>query len=253
MGSSASELYLDLLKRTLTGMVYEDPPVPVPWVSYLEYREETRVHGIDWPQHAHSMIGLARMNHLQACAEQVLADGIPGDWAEAGVWRGGACIFMRALLKVHAVTDRAVWVIDSFAGLPEADRAAEGFGTAAEQATLIVPVGQVRHNFALYGMLDDQVRFLEGWFRDSLPGAPVEKLAILRMDGDLHSSVTDTLVHLYPKLVPGGYCIVDDWQLPGARQAVLDYRAEHAITERLLPVPGSTYLGGSVSAYWRKE
>ena len=117
--STGAALYLDLLKRTLTGMVYEDPPVPVPWDPRHDFDEARRRVGVDWPSRAHTMIGVRRLDNIQYCAEQVLADDIPGDFLEAGVWRGGACIFMRAVLEAHGVRDRAVWVADSFLGLPQ--------------------------------------------------------------------------------------------------------------------------------------
>jgi hypothetical protein len=246
----AKNLYLDLLKHTLTGMVYEDPSLPVSWRPETAYDQESRVNGTDWPQTAPSMIGLARMHNVQSCVERVLADEIPGDLAEAGVWRGGTCILMRALLALYQVTDRRVWVIDSFDGFPP-QAVQEGFGHA-EQRALAVTRRQVQHNFELYGMLDAQVQFLEGYFADTLPTARVGPLAVLRMDGDLFSSTTDVLVNLYPKLSPGGYVIIDDWQLP-ARQATEAYRETHQISEPVLPVEGSLHGGQPVSAFWRKE
>ena len=242
-----AELYLDLLKRTLTGMVYEDPPVPgCHWVPHAEYREETRVAGHDWPQHAPCMIGTQRLDNVRDCVEQVLADGIPGDLAEAGVWRGGTTIWMRALLAVTGVKDRDVWVIDSFAGFPPDAAAREGWDTPLQRAYMPVPLEQARRNFALYGMLDDQVRFLPGFFQDSLPDAPVSQLAVLRLDGDLYKSQTDALTYLYPKLSPGGFVIIDDTHLPECSRAVRDYRQAHGISEPML-------AAGQYAGFWRKE
>ena len=68
------------------------------------------------------MIGEKRINNIQFCVEQAIRDGVPGDLIETGVWRGGAVIFMRAILKANSVTDRTVWVADSFEGLPRPDR-----------------------------------------------------------------------------------------------------------------------------------
>lgn len=244
---SARDLYLDLLKRTLTGIVYEDPPVPVPWSGLADglYRPDLRAAGVDWPQHAPCMIGLIRLAHVQQCVEQALADDVPGDLAEAGVWRGGTVIFLRALLAVHGVTDRSVWAIDSFAGLPGSEESG-AFGEP-ECAALGVPLPEVQENFRRYGMLDDQVKFLEGWFADSLPGAPVEKLAVLRLDGDLYQSQRDALAYLYPKLSPGGYVIIDDAHLAGCARAVREYRDAHGITS---PV---TWTEDKYSLSWRKS
>jgi hypothetical protein len=247
-----ASLYLDLLKRTLCGAVYEDPHILTDWDQDPEYSLDKRVNGLDWPQHAPTMIGLARLDHLQQCVETVLADNVPGDLLEAGVWRGGACILMRAILQACGVIDRHVWVADSFQGFPEDAFTVEGYGH--DQAHLAVTLGQVMHNFDLYGLLDDQVRFLPGWFGDTLASAPVGQLAVLRLDGDLHSSTTDALTYLYPKLSPGGFVIVDDWILPNCRKAVEEYRDRHGITEPVTPVPGSKRSElHDIAVFWRKR
>jgi Macrocin-O-methyltransferase (TylF) len=244
--SPAASLYLDLLGRTLTGMVYEDPPSPGQhWISHDEYREPTRHAGLDWPQRAPCMIGLERLGNVRDCVQQALADGVPGDLAECGAWRGGTTIWMRALLKLAGVTDRSVWVIDSFAGLPAETMTSEDWG-APLMAYLAVPLEEVKHNFSLYGMLDDQVKFLPGWFADTLPDAPVGRLAVLRLDGDLYESQLAVLTHLYPRLSPGGYVIIDDSHLGGCARAVREYRESHQVTD---PVQEA----GKYAIWWRKE
>ena len=100
-------------------------------------------------------------------------------------------------------------------------------------------------NFARYGLLDDRVVFLQGWFKDTLPSAPIEKLALLRLDGDMYESTLDALGNLYPKLSPGGYCIIDDFFLGPCRLAVEEYRAAHAIEAEMRVID-------TCSAYWRK-
>jgi O-methyltransferase len=63
-----------------------------------------------------------------------------------------------------------------------------------------------------YGLLDDRVRFLVGLFEKTFPAAPIETLALLRLDGDMYGSTSVALDALYyPKLAPGGYVIVDDY------------------------------------------
>jgi len=109
-----------------------------------------------------------------------------------------------------------------------------------------VPVEEVRRNFERFGLLDDRVRFLVGWFRDTLPNAPVERLALIRLDGDMYESTAVALESLYPKLSPGGFVIVDDYGVPGARAATDDFRAEHGIEE---PLELIDWAG----AFWRKS
>jgi hypothetical protein len=195
------------------------------------------------------MIGLRRLDNLQFCVEEVLSKNIPGDLIETGVWRGGATIFMRAILKAYGVKDRNVWVADSFEGLPapNPERFPQDAGDLHHIMKLAVSLDQVKANFERYGLLDDQVRFLKGWFRDTLPKAPIERLAILRLDGDMYESTMDALVNLYPKLSLGGCLIVDDYgAVPGCRQAVLDYRQLHGILDEIVQIDWT-------GVYWRRS
>lgn len=265
-------LYLDLMKRCLTRYGFDDNLTPVapipPWRKrlwpYVEraldshdwvvrrrvpFRPELREEGLDWPDRAETMIGLRRLDNLQHCIEQVVAHGVPGDLLEAGVWRGGAGIFMRAALAALCETDRLVWLADSFRGLPkpdprhEADRGDKHW----EQDALAVSLEEVKRNFSRYGLLDQQVRFLPGWFNETLPAAPVERLAVLRADGDMYGSTIDILNALYPKLSVGGFAIIDDYgAVPACKAAVEDYRSEHGITE---PIERIDWTG----AFWQRQ
>ena len=202
-----------------------------------------REDGLDWPLLAHTMIGRKRMENLRFCVEDVLANGVPGDFIETGVWRGGACIFMRGILAARGVTDRCVWVADSFAGLPPPN--AEKYPADSRDKLhscpeLAVPLETVKATFERYGLLDDKVRFLEGWFKDTLPSAPIEQLAVARLDGDMYESTIDALTNLYPKLSPGGYLIVDDYgAVRACRKAVSDYRAQHGIADPIKTIDSS--------------
>ena len=153
------------------------------------------------------------------------------------------------ILAAWGDIDRRVWVADSFQGLPTPDTEAfpadEGHDLSGV-ATLAVSAEQVQANFARYDLLDDQVQFLEGWFRDTLPTAPIEHLAVLRLDGDLYESTMDALDALYPKVSIGGYVIVDDygaWE--PCRKAVDDYRRAHGITDEIVKVDWT-------GVYWRR-
>src|SRR5262249_7945660 len=159
---------------------------------------------------------LKRLENLKFCVETAIRDGVPGDLIETGVWRGGACIFMRAILEAYGDKQRKVWVADSFAGLPKPNEAKYDADRGDKHHTfgdLAVPRETVEKNFEQYGLLDDQVRFLEGWFKDTLPSAPINSLAVMRLDGDMYESTIQALEALYPKLSPGGFVIIDDYFL----------------------------------------
>ncbi|WP_343996931.1 TylF/MycF family methyltransferase [Nocardioides dubius] len=277
--TAARDLYLDLIKRSLTGALAEDNDTVLGGarsrgtgsvlkraghtagslasrfnleIAYKRpYDAQRRENGLDWPSRAESMIGLRRMDNIQHCVETVIADDVPGDLIETGVWRGGACIFMRSILKAHGVTDRKVWVADSFEGLPKPNAAvyaADAGDTHHLWDGLAVGVQQVRHNFERYGLLDDQVEFLVGWFKDTLPVAPLDKLAVARLDGDMYESTIQAIEVLYPKLSSGGFLIIDDFgsHASQAGQAIHDYRAQHGITDEIIPID-------DFGAYWRKS
>ena len=213
------------------------------------YQPAVREQGHDWPSEADTMIGLKRLDNLHECIINVLRDGVPGDLIETGVWRGGATIFMRGALKAYGETSRTVWVADSFQGVarPNAEQYPADYGdTLWTYSELAVSLETVKANFTKYGLLDDQVKFLPGWFRDTLPGAPIHRLAVMRLDGDLYESTMDSLSLLYPKLAVGGYTIIDDYgSMPPCRRAVDEFRLAHGISEELQAVDFD-------AVYWRR-
>lgn len=267
--------YIQLLKKTLIDFnkinKYEYSPlhlVPPSWkirlLSVLDsllrtrnfalckrkYIEaEKRLNGYDWPIYADTMIGLKRLDNIEYCMRSILKEGIAGDFMETGVWRGGATILMRAILKEEAIEDRKVWLADSFEGLPKPNAKEYSWdrGNKLHELNLLnVSLDEVKENFKKYDLLDDQVCFLKGWFKDTLPTAPVKKLALLRLDGDLYESTILALEHLYPKLSKGGYLIVDDYNaFEYCQRAVDDYRAHHAITAPIVEIDGE-------AIYWQK-
>ena len=170
-----AELYLNLMERVLLGVIYEDPPIDQ-WSGGV-FNPGLRAKGRDWPAKAHTMIGFERLRNVRELMSHVISDQIPGDFVETGVWRGGACIYMRAILKVFGIVDRKIWVADSFEGLPAPDPQrypAQDQGDIHHTfKALTVSLEAVQENFRKYDLLDDQVRFLKGWFKDTLPSAPI--------------------------------------------------------------------------------
>ena len=270
------DLYLDLMKQTLSFGLWPEPPFPIDTFNYrrpifkklavslisrvlrskrlqlVEQRTfgpDQREEGMIWPVYAETMIGLKRLDNLRFCVETVIREHIEGDLIETGVWRGGACIFMRAVLAAHGIKDRKVYVADSFEGLPKPDPEefpADQGDRFHKHSYLAVSKEDVAYNFSKYGLLDDQVVFLKGWFKDTLPQAPIEKLSILRLDGDMYGSTMDALKNLYPKLLSGGFCIIDDYALPRCKSAVDDYRAKQKINSEMKQIDWT-------GRYWRKE
>ncbi|MGH9127857.1 MAG: TylF/MycF family methyltransferase [Acidimicrobiales bacterium] len=270
--ANAVDLYLELLKRCLTREAFPERYTSLPtkgWraqlarlprralaagglelVRLMPSDAQIRAEGRDWPAGAETMIGRRRLDNLHRCLVGALTEGVPGDFMETGVWRGGSVIFMRAALAARGDPTRCVWVADSFQGLPPPDTKAypaDAGDSLWEMPELAVGMEEVKANFARYGLLDERVRFLPGWFRDTLPTAPVDELAVLRLDGDLYESTMVALESLYPKLSVGGYLIVDDYgAMESCRSAVHDYRSAHRIEEPIVPVDWT-------GVYWRRE
>ncbi len=146
------------------------------------FSKEDRQVGKDWPAYAETMIGIKRLNNIQKCAEDIFKNNIEGDFIDTGVWRGGSTIFMKALMKVHGVNDKIVWVADSFQVLTKPNEkkyAADRGDKLFKYEELAIPLETVKYNFEKYGLLDDNVKFLKGWFKDTLPTAPIESLHCL--------------------------------------------------------------------------
>jgi hypothetical protein len=244
--SDLRKLYLDMVQRCVINVIYEDPNQDH-WSSH-EFHGQLRELGRDWPSEAHSMIGNLRMTNLRQIVEFVVQNGIPGDLIETGVWRGGACIMMRAVLKAYGVEDRRVWVADSFCGLPEPNPeiAADTGDKHHTFSELAVSLSAVQSNFAKYGLLDGQVQFLQGWFSETLPSAPIERLTVLRLDGDMYESTMDALTSLYDKVSEGGFIIVDDYGVvSGCQKAIHDFREQRQIAAPLQPIDG-------YGVFWQK-
>lgn len=219
-------------------------------ISKLKYvKKEERIEGLDWPAQAKTMIGLKRLNNIESCLRKIHRDKIPGDCIETGVWRGGAVIFMKAVLQELEMNDRNVWLADSFEGLPAPKKKfpLDQQSKLHQQRILKVSKKEVEQNFKLYDLLDDRIKFIEGWFEDSLPSAPIEKLSLLRLDGDLYESTIIALESLYPKLSVGGFVIIDDFNaFEFCKKAVLDYRMAHGIEEKIVKIDKE-------AVFWRKE
>jgi O-methyltransferase len=151
---------------------------------------------------SHTMIGRKRLDNVQLAIETILEENIPGDLIETGIWRGGTVIFMRGILAAYEIADRIVWAADSFEGVPPPTHPQDAnFDFSAKVFPfLAVSSEQVSELVARYDLLDGQVKFLKGWFKNTLKTAPIEKLAMLRLDGDLYESTMDALNPLYGKV-----------------------------------------------------
>lgn len=200
-------------------------------------------------EYSHTMVGRKRLDNITNCLDIIRKENIPGDLIETGAWRGGASILMKGYLTAHDMTNKKVWVADSFEGLPVPSRPEDiGYDFSIEKMPILaISLEEVQENFRRYNLLDEQVVFLKGWFCDTLPEATIEKIAILRLDGDLYESTMDAITALYDKVVPGGFIIVDDYNdFEPCRRAITEFRTERGITD---PIEIIDWTG----VFWRKS
>jgi O-methyltransferase len=248
--------YLDVLKLclcdlagTTTTSVARTQDGTVMSRELADEKLRLRAAGMDWPRHGLTMVGLRRLDDLQTCVESVVRDGVPGDVIEAGSWRGGASMFMRAALDSLGESERTVWVADSFQGFPQAEPPrGDGYDLSNDLAGcdfLAVPLVEVRANFARFG-LDRGVNFVQGFFQQTLPPLQDGSWSVVRIDGDTYDSVQVALRALYPGLSVGGHLVIDDYfSLDECREAVEDFRAECEISEPIEQIDWS-------SGRWRR-
>jgi hypothetical protein len=232
--------YLDLLKLTLcdlaggaTTSVGRDEQGHTFTRRVSGDELAIRAVGMDWPLDGLTMVGLARLNDLQRCVESVVADGVPGNLIETGVWRGGASILMRATLNSLG-DEREVWLADSFSGFAEVDKPDLSENADDQWMDYIaVSADTVRENLRRLGC-ERGVRFVEGYFADTLPALGSRPWALIRLDADSYDATKLALETLYPDLSEGGYVVVDDYgAIDGCRDAVEEFRAANGLREPL--------------------
>jgi hypothetical protein len=186
----------------------------------------------------YTMTSAERLWSLMNAVRYVVDEGLPGDFAECGVWRGGSIMAMAIQLKELGVTDRRIWLYDTFAGMtaPTEKDVEAGTGTSAADMLRTTEVGDGNNVWCVAGRADveanvrttgypmEQFTFVEGDVAVTLREQVPDTISLLRLDTDWYESTRIGLEVLFPRLVVGGVCILDDyghWQ--GARTAVDEY------------------------------
>lgn len=252
---SDHSLYFDMCKRLLTDSL-DDKTITKNNFNSLTNNEIKQVlkqkptkdcltGSVPPTNNSLTQIGLIRLENLQYCIEEILRNESTGDLIECGVWRGGACIFMKLILDKYD-SNKKVFVADSFKGFPKSDNVYDKKYETIDPEYVKVGLDKVKDNFKKYDVLDDNVVFIEGFFEDSLKNTGIDKLALLRLDADLYTSTHSILINLYQKLVKNGYCIIDDYFWEPCKQAVIDYRISNGITDPLLSIDYA-------SVYWQNQ
>jgi hypothetical protein len=195
-----------------------------------------------------------RVYALVRAVEYVAARGVHGAIVECGVWRGGSMMAAALTLLRLGISDRELYLYDTFAGMPppsEADttrsgeRAADLLARGDESSHIwaIASLDDVREAVLSVGYPEERIHFVEGLVEATLPATAPQEIALLRLDTDWYRSTKHELEHLYPRLAPGGVLILDDyghWQ--GARRAVNEYLAENGLALLLNRIDGTARI-----------
>ena len=186
-----------------------------------------------------TMTSKERVASLCSSVEYIVRCNIPGAFVECGVWRGGSMMAIALALRHLGVTDRDLYLFDTFTGMTppsEVDRHAIT-GASAKQvletsAWLPAPIEEVRRNLDSTLYPSDRFALIEGRVEDTIPARAPEQIALLRLDTDWYESTLHELIHLYPRLSPRGVLIIDDYGcFDGSKLATDKY-----ISENRLPI-----------------
>jgi O-methyltransferase len=182
-----------------------------------------------------------RVYALVRAVEYVSMRDVPGAIVECGVWRGGSVMAAALTLLRLGISDRDIYLYDTFAGMPppsDADttRSGERAADLLEQGSgdshiwAIASLDDVRAAVLSVGYPEERIHFVEGLVEETLPETAPAEISVLRLDTDWYRSTKHELEHLYPRISPGGVLILDDyghWQ--GARRAVDEYLGDNGV------------------------
>lgn len=235
------DTYIDLVKRSVTNYLYLGGSSAFDQFRCVEHYDLERSDWkIDRASCPTTLLRKGQLDLIEQAAVALEKDKIPGDYIEAGIWRGGAVLLMRALLDAYEISGRKVFAADSFARIPKNVRAVND-PVDQWRDRWVASIDEVRQNIARFGMLDDRIVFVEGFFAESLARLSDERFALVRLDSDSYDSVETSLDYLYPLVSQGGIVIIDDWHLPGCRMAVEDYRARYGIRDEVREYDANAY------------
>lgn len=189
-----------------------------------------------------TMTSVERQRALYEAVSYISENRIEGDVVECGVWKGGSSMIAALALGEHGDTDRTLYLYDTYAGMSEpTDKDVNLHGNAASGRWHALArddrndwdyasLKEVQENLSSTGYPEEKLRYVEGKVEETIPGTLPNKIALLRLDTDWYESTKHELIHLFPRLVPGGVLILDDYgHWEGARRAVDEYFAEHGV------------------------
>lgn len=190
----------------------------------------------------YSMTSMERMYALFKAVKYIIENNIPGDFVECGVWRGGSSMIIASTLKLLNITDRKIYLYDTFEGMPKPGENDNKFrGDIIGQEVwkkeqkkggwLVATQEEVKNNLTKIDYPEKNLVFVKGMVEETIPKIAPEQISLLRLDTDFFDSTYHEFVHLYPKLSEKGILIIDDYgSWKGSREATDKYFKENNIS-----------------------
>lgn len=195
-----------------------------PWRGYGEFREYYRA------AQSHTLVSEDRCYVLYTLARQALA--LHGEFWECGVFKGGTAILLSKLLHEHGKgREIRLHLFDTFAGMPETDAEKDRHRAGDFSETSLEAVRQRIPHTGL-------VAFHAGVIPQTFAGMENSRIALAHVDVDIYHAVRDCCAFIYPRLLPGGFIVFDDYgfpSCPGARQAVDEFFRDKPEAPLVLP------------------
>lgn len=274
------KLKLDFLKRVLLGFATQDlvsnflktnqyPNIDLIKIELSKEIPLEKYNSNGDFENSYTMVGWSRLCNVHDSLDYIRENNIEGDLMETGVWKGGVCIFMAEYVRLYKM-NKKIYVADSFEGLPRPDtknysmidkdiELYNEFNGSFKQDPNMgildsnglpqifgVSLENVKYNFKLFNLLNDNIIFLKGWFKDTMVNNKIERLSLLRLDGDLYSSTMDVLNNMYNNVSKNGIIIIDDYGLKRCKEAVTDFREKNSISDKIHHID-------SCGVYWNKN
>jgi O-methyltransferase len=191
----------------------------------------------------YTMTSAERLFGLIEAVNYIVQHNIEGSFVECGVWKGGSMLATAEALLNKKVTNRLLYLYDTFEGMPPPGDKDISYDNQDAESMLASNKNKEKNLVWAYSGLEEvkrtmqlapypasNINYIKGKVEDTIPSTLPEKIALLRLDTDWYESTRHELIHLYPKLVPGGVLIIDDYGYwKGARKAVDEYIAENNI------------------------
>jgi len=188
-----------------------------------------------------TMTSPERLFSLYQSVRYVVQNQVPGDFVECGVWKGGSSMMIAKVLQSLGVTNRNIWMYDTYEGMTEPTKEDKDFKgedavqllSSAEKSDsnsvwCYSALEEVQSNMQKTSYPTESIKYIKGKVEETIPDAIPGSIALLRLDTDWYASTYHEMIHLYPLLQVKGVLIIDDfghWE--GAKKAILQYFGEN--------------------------